>query len=69
MLLYCSTGLVRDLAVKMETRQVRAWEMLSNGKEIKRIDENAYRVKSQSGKGAYLVFVRVWTGLVSARFR
>jgi len=39
----------------LETRQVRAWEMLSNGNEIKRINENAYRVKSQSGKGSYLV--------------
>jgi transposase-like protein/DNA-directed RNA polymerase subunit M/transcription elongation factor TFIIS len=43
------------LAVKLETRQVRAWEMLSNGNEIKRINENAYRVKSQTGNGAYLV--------------
>jgi len=29
--------------------------MLSNGCEIKRINENAYRVKSQSGNGFYLV--------------
>jgi transposase-like protein len=29
--------------------------MLSNGTEIKRINENAYRVKSQSGNGYYLV--------------
>jgi len=55
MLQYCSTGLVRDLAVKLETRQVRAWEMLSNGNEIKRINENAYRVKSQTGNGSYRV--------------
>jgi len=55
MLQYGSTGLVRDLAVKLETRQIRAWEMLSNGNEIKRINENAYRVKSQSGNGSYLV--------------
>jgi len=47
--------LVKELAVTLETRQVRAWEMLSNGTEIKRINENAYRVKSQSGNGAYLV--------------
>jgi putative transposase len=47
--------MVRDLAVKLETRQIRAWEMLSNGNEIKRINENAYRVKSQSGNGSYLV--------------
>jgi transposase-like protein len=47
--------MVRDLAVKLEARQVRAWEMLSNGNEIKRINENAYRVKSQSGNGSYLV--------------
>jgi transposase-like protein len=43
------------LAIKLETRQVRAWEMLSNGNEIKRINENAYRVKSQSGNGSYMV--------------
>jgi transposase-like protein/DNA-directed RNA polymerase subunit M/transcription elongation factor TFIIS len=47
--------LVRGLAVTLEARQVRAWEMLSNGNEIKRINENAYRVKSQSGNGSYLV--------------
>lgn len=47
--------MVRELAVKLEARQVRAWEMLSNGNEIKRINENAYRVKSQSGNGFYLV--------------
>jgi putative transposase len=47
--------LVKDLAVKLEARQVRAWEMLSNGNEIKRLNENAYRVKSQSGNGFYLV--------------
>jgi transposase-like protein len=29
--------------------------MLSNGNEIKRLNENAYRVKSQSGNGFYLV--------------
>jgi transposase-like protein/DNA-directed RNA polymerase subunit M/transcription elongation factor TFIIS len=46
---------VRDLAVKLETRQIRAWEMLSNGNEIKRINENAYRVHSQTGNGSYLV--------------
>jgi putative transposase len=39
----------------MEARQVRAWEMLSNGNEIKRLNENVYRVKSQSGNGYYLV--------------
>jgi len=47
--------MVRNLAVKLEARQIRAWEMLSNGCEIKRLSENAYRVKSQSGKGYYLV--------------
>jgi transposase-like protein/DNA-directed RNA polymerase subunit M/transcription elongation factor TFIIS len=47
--------LARDLAVKLETWQIRAWEMLSNGNEIKRINKNAYRVKSQSGNGSYLV--------------
>jgi hypothetical protein len=47
--------LVKGLAVTLEARQVRAWEMLSNGNEIKRINENAYRVKSQSGNGSYLV--------------
>jgi putative transposase len=47
--------LVKLLAVKLESRQIRAWEMLSNGNEIKRINENAYRVKSQSGNGSYLV--------------
>jgi len=47
--------LVKHLAVKLETRQVRAWEMLSNGNEIKRLNENAYKVKSQSGNGFYLV--------------
>ncbi len=47
--------MVRNLAVKLETRQVRAWEMLSNGNEIERINENTYRVKSQSGNGSYLV--------------
>jgi len=47
--------LVKVLAVKLEARQVRAWEMLSNGNEIKRLNENAYRVKSQSGNGFYLV--------------
>jgi putative transposase len=46
---------VKKLAVTLETRQVRAWEMLSNGNEIKRVNENAYRVKSQSGNGFYLV--------------
>jgi transposase-like protein/DNA-directed RNA polymerase subunit M/transcription elongation factor TFIIS len=49
------TELVKDLAVTLEARQVRAWEMLSNGNEIKRINENAYRVKSQSGSGSYMV--------------
>jgi transposase-like protein len=49
------TELVKQLAVTLESRQIRAWEMLSNGNEIKRINENAYRVKSQSGKGSYLV--------------
>ncbi len=43
------------MAVKLETRQVRAWEMLSSGNEIERINEDAYRVKSQSGNGSYLV--------------
>jgi len=47
--------MVRDLAVKLEARQIRAWEMLSNRNEIRRINENAYRVKSQSGNGSYLV--------------
>jgi hypothetical protein len=47
--------MVRKLAVKLEARQVRAWEMLSNGNEIKRIDENTYRVRSQSGNGFYFV--------------
>jgi transposase-like protein/DNA-directed RNA polymerase subunit M/transcription elongation factor TFIIS len=45
----------RGLAVTLETRQIRAWEMLSNGNEIKRINENAYRIKSQSGNGSYMV--------------
>lgn len=49
------TELVKKLAVTLEARQVRAWEMLSNGNEIKRLSENAYRVKSQSGNGFYLV--------------
>jgi len=43
------------LAVKLETRRVKAWEMLSNGTEIKRINENTYRVKSQSGNRSYMV--------------
>jgi len=47
--------LVKKLAVTLEARQIRAWEMLSNGTEIKRLNENAYRVKSQSGNGYYLV--------------
>lgn len=47
--------MVRNLAVKLEARQIRAWEMLSNGCEIKRLSENAYLVKSQSGNGFYLV--------------
>jgi len=47
--------LVRNLAVKLEARQLRAWEMLSNGNEIKRMNENLYRVKCQSGNGFYLV--------------
>ena len=47
--------MVKHLAVKLEARQLRAWEMLSNGNEIKRLNENAYRVKSQSGNGYYLV--------------
>ena len=47
--------MVKNLAVTLEARQVRAWEMLSNGTEIKRLNENAYRVKSQSGNGSYLV--------------
>ncbi len=47
--------MVKHLAVKLEARQVRAWEMLSNGNEIKRIDENTYQVKSQSGNGYYAV--------------
>ena len=46
---------MKKLAVTLETRQVRAWEMLSNGNEIKRLNESAYRVKSQSGNGYYLV--------------
>lgn len=50
-----SNKLVKHLAVKLEARQIRAWEMLSNGNEIKRLNENAYRVKSQSGNGFYLV--------------
>ena len=49
------TELVKHLAVKLEARQLRAWEMLSNGNEVKRINENAYRVKSQTGNGFYLV--------------
>jgi putative transposase len=47
--------LVIRLAVALEARQIRAWEMLSNSNEIKRVNENAYRVKSQSGNGFYLV--------------
>ena len=47
--------MVKHLTVKLEARQIRAWEMLSNGNEIKRLNENAYRVKSQSGNGFYLV--------------
>jgi hypothetical protein len=47
--------LVRHLAVKLEARQIRVWEMLSNGNEIKRLSENAYRVRSQSGNGFYLL--------------
>jgi putative transposase len=47
--------LVRNLAVTLEARQIRAWEMLSNGNEVKRINENTYRVQSQSGNGYYLV--------------
>lgn len=47
--------MVKDLAVTLEARQIRAWEMLSDGNEIKRLSENAYRVKSQSGNGFYLV--------------
>lgn len=47
--------MVKYLAVKMEARQVRAWEMLSNGNEIKRLNESAYRVHSQTGNGSYLV--------------
>lgn len=43
------------MAVKLEARQLRAWEMLSNGNEIKRMNENVYRVKSQSGNGFYNV--------------
>lgn len=46
---------MKKLAVTLEARQIRAWEMLSNGTEIKRLNENAYRVKSQSGNGHYLV--------------
>jgi transposase-like protein/DNA-directed RNA polymerase subunit M/transcription elongation factor TFIIS len=46
---------VKKLAVTLEARQIRAWEMLSNGTEIKRLNEDAYRVKSQSGNGYYLV--------------
>jgi putative transposase len=46
---------VKGLAVTLESRQIRAWEMLSNGNEVKRINENAYRVKSQSGNGSYMV--------------
>ena len=46
---------MKKLAVTLEARQIRAWEMLSNGTEIKRLNENAYRVKSQTGNGAYLV--------------
>ena len=55
MLQYCSRRTVKNLAIKLEARQIRAWEMLSNGCEIKRINENAYRVKSQSGNGFYQV--------------
>ena len=46
---------MKKLAVTLEARQVRAWEMVSNGNEIKRLSEDAYRVKSQSGNGFYLV--------------
>jgi transposase-like protein/DNA-directed RNA polymerase subunit M/transcription elongation factor TFIIS len=46
---------VKKLAVTLEARQMRAWEMLSSGTEIKRLNENVYLVKSQCGNGFYEV--------------
>ena len=44
------------LAVTLESpRELRGLEILAKGDQIKRIDPDHYRVRSQNGNGAYLV--------------
>ncbi len=48
--------MVEILAVTLESpRELRGLEILSKGEQIRRIDADTYRVKSQNGNGAYLV--------------
>jgi hypothetical protein len=48
--------MVKIMTVTLESpRELRALEILSKGEQIKRIDSNTYRVRSQNGNGSYLV--------------
>ncbi len=48
--------MVEILTVTLESpRELRGLEILSKGEQIRRIDADTYRVKSQNGNGAYLV--------------
>ncbi len=48
--------MVDILAVTLESpRELRGWEIMSKGDQIRRIDADTYKVKSQNGNGAYLV--------------
>jgi len=50
------TWMVKVMAVTLQsTRELRGLEILGKGDQIKRIDPDTYRVKSQSGNDSYLV--------------
>jgi hypothetical protein len=41
--------------LKLDSRQLRAWEIVSDDRDIRKISENEYEVKSQSGQKFYRV--------------
>jgi transposase-like protein len=48
--------MVKIMTVTLESpRELRGLEILSKGEQIKRIDSDTYRVRSQNGEGSYLV--------------
>ncbi len=51
------------MAVTYDQRILKGMEIAQNGQEVKRLDESRYKVKSQSGNGAYLVSLKdpEWT--------